>query len=164
MSASQQRPWYSFRWRIFFWIAIPFIWIAIVDSVVVYLIPPQTEQGQVPKADEGADRWMPYAAEPRAECLASGKHLLVFVYAELNQASHVALERLDVSTLAKVAGGKEYLTLIHRYDDWDDPRIRSIWQEVGHTKKPFVAHYAPGRPPCALDPFTLGPLVVKYNP
>ncbi|MDC0935528.1 hypothetical protein OAS39_04515, partial [Pirellulales bacterium] len=134
-----------------------------VDSVVIYLISPQTEQGQVQKADEGAGRWLPYTAEQKAECLTSGKHLFVFVYSKLNQASPFAVERLDVSTLANVAGSNEYLTLIHKYDDWNDPTIRAIWKEVGHTKKPFVVHYAPGEPPTALDPFTLGPLVVRYN-
>ena len=28
---------YSFRWRILFWIALPFIWITIVDSLAMLI-------------------------------------------------------------------------------------------------------------------------------
>jgi len=31
------RPWYSFRWRILFWIALPFIWIALVDTFALLI-------------------------------------------------------------------------------------------------------------------------------
>ncbi|MDC0936820.1 hypothetical protein OAS39_11080, partial [Pirellulales bacterium] len=114
MSAMQQRPWYSFRWRILLWIAIPFIWIGVADYVAVYMISSRTEQGQVVSAGEGAVRWLPYTAKKKAECLTSGKHLFVFVHAEMNQASPFALKCLDASNLANIAGNNEYLTLIHK--------------------------------------------------
>ena len=114
-------------------------------------------------ADAGIREWVPYTDGAKEAYLAAGKNVFVFVYAELNPTSAVTLERVDLSMLAKLTGGNEFGTLLYKYDDWSDPIIRSIWQEVGHTKKPFVVRYRPEQLPCALNPFTLKPLVVSYN-
>ena len=42
----QKRPWYSFRWKILFWIALPFIWITIADSVAMWMAA-RTERSAV---------------------------------------------------------------------------------------------------------------------
>ena len=99
----------------------------------------------------------------KADFLQSGNCVFVFVYAELNPSSSAALHALDLSQLSSIAKNGEFEFLVLRYDDWDDERIASIWREVGHTKKPFIAYYRPGKPPVALDPFSLKPLVVSYG-
>lgn len=117
--------------------------------------------------DRDADRtlksWMPYLEDVESTYLSDGRSVFVFVYAELNPASPAALKSIDFSKLANMAGDDGFVALLHRYDDWSDARIRSIWKDVGHTKKPFVVHYVSGQEPRALDPFTLKPLVVRYN-
>ena len=37
MDEPQKRRWYSFRWQILFWIALPFIVISLSDFVVMWL-------------------------------------------------------------------------------------------------------------------------------
>jgi hypothetical protein len=54
-------------------------------------------------------------------------------------------------------------SLLLWYDDWSDPRIRSVWQDVGHSKQPFIALYSPYGPPVALDPYSLERLEVSHN-
>ncbi len=114
------------------------------------------------KAD-ASPKWLPYTDEAKTTHLASGKLVFVFVYAELTPTSTVALESVEYSTLVTLAGSNEFANLLYKYDDWSDPIIRSIWQDVGHSKEPFIVRYRPEQPPCALNPFTLKPLVVSYN-
>ena len=41
MAEQAKRPWYSFRWRILFWIALPFVLITLIEvfhGLVTYLI------------------------------------------------------------------------------------------------------------------------------
>ena len=38
MNELKKRPWYSFRWRILFWIAVPIIWITLVDSLATLIL------------------------------------------------------------------------------------------------------------------------------
>jgi len=102
--------------------------------------------------------WEAYSDIKKSEQVKSGKKCLLFVYAVLNPESSVALEKLDVKKLETVSNGDEYMTLILKYDDWNDPEIRAVWQEIGHTKEPFLVLYSPNGPPVAFDPFSLEPL------
>ena len=41
VDSRKKRPWYSFRWRILFWIALPFILISIADSFAMWWVANQ---------------------------------------------------------------------------------------------------------------------------
>lgn len=102
--------------------------------------------------------WEEYSDAAKNAYLESGKKCLVLVYAELDPESYQALNTLDSKDLATLSGGDKYATLILKYDDWKNPDIRSIWKEVGHTKKPFIVLYSQNSPTIAFDPFSLNPL------
>ena len=99
--------------------------------------------------------WKPFSEGAKESALRDGKKVLVFVFAELNEESTPALEDIDAYKAERLCDGADYEALLLRYKDWDDIKIRSIWKDVGHTKKPMLVLYAPNRAPLAYDPFSL---------
>jgi hypothetical protein len=81
----------------------------------------------------------------------------VFVYAELDAASAPALEKLSAQDVTRLCGGDECCMMMLKYDDWNSPEIRGIWNEVGHTKKPFLVLYSQSDGPLAFDAHSLQP-------
>jgi hypothetical protein len=99
--------------------------------------------------------WQPYSEDIKDAALMDGRKVLVFLFAELNPESAVALERIDSAVLSELCENKACETLLLRYSNWDDPQIRSIWKDVGHTKNPLLVVYSPNKAPFAFHPFSL---------
>ena len=106
------------------------------------------------KKEENRVSWKPYSNESRAAALAEGKSVFVFVYSHLHPESPLLRARLDVEELSRVNAVGDFVALKLEYDDWSGSDIRTVFKEVGHTKKPFIALYQPGAEPVMLNPYT----------
>ncbi|MGD9633109.1 MAG: hypothetical protein AB7G28_14405 [Pirellulales bacterium] len=99
--------------------------------------------------------WDEYSSDKRDSLLAKGKKVVVFVYAVCAVESEISFRNLDASKFVEACGGNDCEALLLRYDDWSDPSIRSIWDDVWHTKYPFVVRYSPDATAVAFDPYSL---------
>lgn len=105
--------------------------------------------------------WIDFSDDVKASALSRDELVVVFVYAELSLISEDALRGITKTELTSLTNNRSHKALLLRYSDWDDHRIRSIWKEVGHTKKPFLVVYRAGQPPVAYDPFEMRPLASR---
>jgi hypothetical protein len=108
--------------------------------------------------------WKPFSEQAKNEALESGKKVIVFVFAELSPESEIGLQRIDQKKIREFCGDFGYEPLLLRYSDWNDPAIRSVWQDVGHTKQPMLILYTPGEEPKVYDPITLVPRLNERQP
>jgi hypothetical protein len=97
--------------------------------------------------------WEPYSDDLRDFHLKEGRSVFVFVFAELSPESAIAFSEIDSPRIAQHCGEQNCETLLLRYDDWDDLRIRSVWKDVGHTKYPMLVLYSPNNAPRAWPAF-----------
>jgi hypothetical protein len=114
--------------------------------VVAAIVAPQMQENELSHRLSPV-RWKLYSEAAKNSNLQNGRKVLVFIYAELNPMSQLALKEFDATKVLKVCGAGFCETLMLRYDDWGDPNIRSIWKDVGHTKNPMVVLYAPNVSP-----------------
>jgi hypothetical protein len=102
-------------------------------------------------------QWKRYSIETRDSLIKAGRNVVVFVFAELSPASPLALREFGASRVSEVCR-ENCAMLLLKYDDWNDPNIRSVWGDVGHNKEPFVVLYSPDASAVAFDPFSGAPL------
>jgi hypothetical protein len=108
--------------------------------------------------------WDEYSNDKRDSLLAKGKKVVVFVFAELAPDSAITFRDFDASKFAEACGGDDCEALLLRYNDWSDPSIRAVWDDIWHTKYPFVVRYSPDAAAVAFDPYSLEPLErPRYN-
>lgn len=134
----------------------------VVMLLLSFIILYRNSQRQIDESDRQyaakSVQWMKYSNETRDALLSAGKRVVVFVYAELAPESAMAFRNFDARKLADVCGGSDCEALLLRYDNWSDPSIRSVWNDIWHTKYPFVVRYSPNAAAVAFDPCSLEPL------
>jgi hypothetical protein len=115
--------------------------------VIVYWIAAPQGLEEKQSHDFSSVNWKPYSPDAKNFNLKLGRNVLVFVYAEAAAESEILLREFDASKVFAACGGEVCETLLLRYDNWDDPNIRSVWADVGHTKYPMIVLYSPSRAP-----------------
>lgn len=139
-----------------FWTTITLFVLILLSVFIIVFIGSITNSG-----DNGYScvsekiKWETYKKGLESIHLASQKCVFLFVYPELSPSSLFALDRLSTSTLKQLCGNREYIPLLLKYDNWNDPGIRHIAQTVGFSKEPFIIFYLPDGKTIALDPFSL---------
>jgi hypothetical protein len=106
---------------------------------------------------------MPYSVESRNSRIDAGRNVVVFVFAVPHAESEYALNMIDASKIASLLDNTQYDALLLRYKDWNDPSIRSIWKDVGHTKNPIIVLYSSNQAPQAYDAITLMPIANEIS-
>jgi hypothetical protein len=134
-------------------ITAPLIFLAVFLGAYIMNIKSKEKEKQAYCMAE-KNEWIGYEKGRESSYVASQKCVFLFVYPELSPSSLQALRGLSISKLERLCGNCEYVQLLLKYDNWDDPRIKHIAQTVGFSKEPFIVFYSPGGETVALNPFS----------
>jgi hypothetical protein len=106
-------------------------------------------------------QWRPYSERARDAFVDNGFNVLVF--ARPRYAVAPKPDSIDAAAISTLFHDEKYVPIILEYDDWSGSEIRSLFEEVGHTKESFLVLCRPGEAPERVGAFSLKPFTVTYS-
>ncbi len=100
-------------------------------------------------------KWDTYSSRTLPRYLDKHQTVVVLAKPTYDLWGDSALEVFEDDNIKRLYHSKRFVPLLLEYDNWEDPKVKSLFNEVGHTKHPFVVVYSPNESPVVIHtPFT----------